>query len=190
MLEGTVYWSLKAMRNRPVFARDGRIGSISDVYFDDVHWHVRYVVIDTGHPMPQREVLVHPAALARAQPRPDCVDLAWTRAEVEWSPDAETDMPVYRQYGVADVAPHGDPHLRSSEVVMDYAVDALDGPFGHIEDMVADDKDWSITGLVVLAASWTGGRRVTVPPAAVRTIDRPARKVQLRAPRTELRRSA
>src|SRR3954453_1813257 len=101
------------MRNRPVFARDGTIRSITDVYFDDVHWHVRYVVIDTGHPMPQPEVLGHPPPPPRARPRPDCVYLAWTGAEGEGSPDAETDMRVYRQYGVADVAPHGDPHLRS-----------------------------------------------------------------------------
>jgi len=183
-------WSLKAMRNRPVLARDGRIGSITDLYFDDVSWLVRYLVVDTGHSMPQREVLLPPAIIAREQPQEDSVQLAWTRAEVEWSPDADTDMPVYRQYGVADVAPRGDPHLRSSEVVMDYAVEALDGAFGHIADMLADDRDWSLTGLVVFAASWPGGLQVVVPPAAVTAIDRPARKVQLRAPRTELRRSA
>jgi hypothetical protein len=179
-------WSLNAMRNRPVFARDGRIGSVTDVYFDDVLWRVRHVVVDTGHPMPQREVLIPPAAIAHDQPEDESVHLTWGRADVELSPDAGSDMPVYQQLGVVDLAPRGDPHLRSSAIIISYGIEALDGPLGHLDDLLAEDTDWSIASAVILTANWPGGRRVLVAPNAVQDIDRPARKVRLRLTRKDL----
>jgi hypothetical protein len=178
-------WSLTAMRNLPVLARDGRSGFVTDVYFDDARWIVRYLVVDTGHAMPQREVLIDPAAVARDWPGIDAVHLTLSRGDVEWSPDAGIDLPLALQHGIANIRAPGDPHLRSSEVVISYAIDALDGPFGHLEDLLADDRDWSIASLVL--ATWPGGRRVLVPPATVRDIDRPARRVRLSLRRSELR---
>jgi hypothetical protein len=180
-------WSLNAMRNRPVLARDGRIGSVSDVYFDDALWRVRHVVVDTGHAMPQREVLIPPGAIAPDQPEDDSVHLEWRRADVEWSPEAGSDMPRYQQDGVVDLAPHGDPHLRSSAIIISYGIEALDGPLGYLDDLLAEDTDWSIASVVILTANWSGGRRVWVAPNLVQDIDRPSRKVRLRITRKDLR---
>ena len=178
-------WSLNAMRNLPVLARDGRAGFVTDVYFDDARWTVRYLVVDTGHAMPQREVLIAPSAIERDRTGIDAIHLTLERADVEWSPDAGIDLPLSLQDGIADVRPPGDPHLRSSEVVISYAIEALDGPFGHLEDLLADDRDWSIVCLVL--ATWPGGRRRLVPPVAVRAVDRPERKVRLALRRSQLR---
>jgi len=176
------------MRNLPVLARDGRAGYVTDVYFDDARWAVRYLVVDTGHAMPQREVLIDPAAIERDRTGIDAIHLTLSRVDVEWSPDAGIDLPLSLQHGMSDVRPSGDPHLRSSEVVISYAIEALDGPFGHLEDLLADDRDWSIACLVV--ATWPGGRRRLVPPAAVRVVDRPERKVKLGLYRSQLRPAA
>ena len=50
-------------------ATDGNFGSLADIYFDDVHWQVRYFVVDTGIWLPGRLVLISPAS---GSPRPYC----------------------------------------------------------------------------------------------------------------------
>ena len=39
-----------------VTASDGVIGHVKDVFFDDIRWTIRYLVVDTGHWMSGREV--------------------------------------------------------------------------------------------------------------------------------------
>ena len=38
----------KPMESYEINARDGMIGKVKDLYFDDQKWAVRYVVVDTG----------------------------------------------------------------------------------------------------------------------------------------------
>ena len=49
--------SLKGIRGLTVEARDGAIGEVEDLYFDDQSWAVRYYVVDTGKWLPGRKVL-------------------------------------------------------------------------------------------------------------------------------------
>ena len=93
--------SMRALLGDAIVAQDGAIGFIADVYFDDRLWTVRYLVVDTGHPMPRREVLIRPALIAPEQPRNEAIRVYLTRAQVEKCPDADTDRPVYRQYDMA-----------------------------------------------------------------------------------------
>jgi hypothetical protein len=44
------------------------MGFVADVYFDDERWSVRYLVVDTGHVMPECRVLIAPEAVVRDQP--------------------------------------------------------------------------------------------------------------------------
>jgi uncharacterized protein YrrD len=50
--------SFKELRGFAIRATDGRIGTVSDVYFDDNSWQVRYCVIDTGLSVAWCRVLV------------------------------------------------------------------------------------------------------------------------------------
>lgn len=177
--------SLKALLGDTIVAQDGAIGFIADVYFDDEEWIVRYLVLDTGHPMPRREVLIRPALIV---PGPGGrIRVGLRRAEVEKCPDANTDRPVYRQYGMsAKVALCGDAHLRSAEVVLGYGVATLDGDAGQVEDFVIDRRTWAIDGVRVRTSTWLG-KSVPVPPQAVARIARPERKVHLHLTRAALR---
>ena len=40
--------SVKDLASFHLAATDGSIGEVQDCYFDDVHWTVRYLVVDTG----------------------------------------------------------------------------------------------------------------------------------------------
>ena len=57
-----------------------------------------------------------------------------------------------------------DCHLRSSNAVIGYHIEATDGDIGHVEDLVIDDHTWAITHLVVTTSNWWGGHRVLVVP--------------------------
>jgi hypothetical protein len=41
-------------------ARDGEIGRVKDIYFDDQEWAIRYLVADTYKWLPGRKVLLSP----------------------------------------------------------------------------------------------------------------------------------
>lgn len=62
-------------------------------------------------------------------------------------------------------------HLRSAREVESYAIAAVDGDIGHLEDLLIDDDGWIIRYLVVDTRDWLPGRRVLVAPRWVRGID-------------------
>jgi hypothetical protein len=172
-----------------ILARDGDMGLVVDVYFDDERWSVRYLVVDTGHVMPEHRVLIAPGAVVQGQPSDRLIRLRLTRHEVERSPDVRTDLPVAMQFDLTrQRRAAADPHLRSSELVIGYQVQALDGPAGHLRDFVFDDATWSVERLVVDTGRWFGSR-VLLAPASVRSIDWPWRRVNVGLDREAVRQS-
>jgi uncharacterized protein YrrD len=79
-------------------AKDGRIGSVGDLLFDDRSWTIRWAVIDTGDWLPGRSVLLPPSRLAVADLDRSVLRVDLTRAEVRQSPGLSRDMPVSRRY--------------------------------------------------------------------------------------------
>ena len=90
--------SMKSVKGFAIQAEEGKIGEVSDFYFDDEMWVVRYLVADTGSWLSSREVLI--ASVALEQPdweeRTFPVDL--TKDQVERAPSRDTDKPVSRQF--------------------------------------------------------------------------------------------
>lgn len=78
-----------------IAAVDGDIGSVKDLYFDDLTWTIRYLVVDTGSWLPGRQVLISPMSVRR--PELDRIAVELTRDQVQSSPPVETDKPVDRQ---------------------------------------------------------------------------------------------
>jgi sporulation protein YlmC with PRC-barrel domain len=81
-----------------IAATDGDIGGVKDLYFDDLTWTVRYLVVDTGSWLPGRQVLISPISVRSSTT--DRVFVGLTKAEVENSPSIDTDKPVNRQHEV------------------------------------------------------------------------------------------
>lgn len=77
-----------------IAATDGDIGSVNDLYFDDLSWTIRYLVVDTGTWLPGRQVLISPLSVRQVDDK-ILVDL--TRNQVQNSPPVEADKPVNRQ---------------------------------------------------------------------------------------------
>ncbi|HKW93831.1 MAG TPA: PRC-barrel domain-containing protein [Methylomirabilota bacterium] len=79
-----------------IAATDGLIGTVKDLYFDDLSWTVRYLVVDTGKWLPGRKVLISPMSVSSPDLRVD-VAVSLTREQVKQSPPIEADKPVDRQ---------------------------------------------------------------------------------------------
>ena len=90
---------------------DGRVGTVKDFLFDDQSWKVRWMVLDTGHWLPSRQILIHPSAIVpldlnlperRVLPMMSwgdtlAVSVRLTKQQIEASPEAREDEPVTKQ---------------------------------------------------------------------------------------------
>jgi sporulation protein YlmC with PRC-barrel domain len=57
-----------------------------------------------------------------------------------------------------------DAHLRSTNPVSGYHVQASDGEIGNVEDFIIDDDTWAIRYLIINTRNWWPGKKVIVSP--------------------------
>jgi hypothetical protein len=101
--------AMKDLRGDAIVARDGQIGSVNDVFFDDASWTVRYLVVDTGKWLPGRKVLISPHSVQQEARAADEIAVNLTREQVERSPGIDADQPVSRQFEKAHADYYGYP---------------------------------------------------------------------------------
>ncbi len=63
-----------------------------------------------------------------------------------------------------------DSHLRSTEDVSKYKIQATDGEFGHIEDFIIDDELWTVRYLIIDTRKWWKGKKVLISPEWIDSI--------------------
>ena len=90
--------TIQQLRGLQLAASDGEIGKVREIYFDDEHWQVRYLVVRTGSWLTERDVLIAPQALGEIDPQSGTIAVHLTREQVRNAPPIETDKPVSRQY--------------------------------------------------------------------------------------------
>jgi hypothetical protein len=64
-----------------------------------------------------------------------------------------------------------DSHLRSTDAVHGYHVEATDGEIGHVDGFVIDDQTWSIRYLQVATRDWLPGKKVLISPQWVERLN-------------------
>jgi len=79
-------------------SHDETIGKVKDIYFDDRHWTVRYLVVSTGTWLISRQVLLSPYALVTVNGDHRNIVANLTKKQIEDSPSLDSDKPVSRQY--------------------------------------------------------------------------------------------
>lgn len=67
-------------------AKNGSVGNIDDVYFDDNEWKIRYLVTDTSNFLPGRRVLISPASTSKINYERKIIPLSLSKKEIEDSP--------------------------------------------------------------------------------------------------------
>ena len=89
--------SMLELKNYTIGATDGEIGHVTDFYFDDEDWVIRYLVVETGSWLLTRKVLISPYSLLEADWMHKRLPVRISRDQVKNSPDIDTDKPVSRQ---------------------------------------------------------------------------------------------
>jgi sporulation protein YlmC with PRC-barrel domain len=171
-------WDVSALKDFGIVARDGVLGKVSDVLFEDDTWQVRWLVVDIGTWLSPRKVLVHRSDLGTPVIATRLFPVNLAKRDIEHSHDASADLPVSQQptqgippqssqVGAALVGQKGDGHLRSANTLIGYHIQARDGEIGHLADFVVDDGAWRIRYLQVDTRNWLPARKVLLTPGAV-----------------------
>jgi PRC-barrel domain len=98
--ERAVLRSMTDLKGFTIGATDGDIGQVEAFYFDDASFTVRHLVVDTGGWLGGRKVLISPRALRDVDWDGRRINAALTKAQVEKSPNIDTDQPVSRQHEI------------------------------------------------------------------------------------------
>ena len=195
---------------------DTSIGDVVDMYFDEAGWRSCYLVIETGSLFSGKRSLVPLSYLERADwiarrlalriteaglQSVGCNDLDKNVASqlekhgagyVAWPP------PAHKPEGSTAQVPLGDPNdpgtddvgkplLRSAKEVVGYAIEATDGPCGHIDDLLIDDATWRIEFLLVNPRNFLPGTPRAVPAPWVEACDWLSHSMRMNVDRDRIR---
>ncbi len=108
----------KDLLGMAIVATDGIMGDIEDFYFDDTHWTIRYLVVNTGSWLEQHQVLISPHSITRFDLIKHQLQVNLTREQVQSSPDIDTHKPVSRQQETALADHYGFPYYWSFPVLV------------------------------------------------------------------------
>jgi hypothetical protein len=189
-----------------VAAADGKLGKLIDILFDEQTWSISHLVLDGGTWLDRRRVTLPPDTIHHkdwADHRLSVVGLS--REQIVNTPGIETHLPIstaakleeattvnwdiyWTELSVTDHPGQisADPHLRNTQEVTGYHIQAIDGPIGHVADFAVDDEAWTIRYVLVDTRNWWPGKHVLIAPVHVETIDAGSRVVRLGLSRREI----
>lgn len=93
-----MFYTAKSLQNYKLESLNGEIGKVKDFYFDDRHWAIRYLIVDTGNWFNGKQVLISPYALTAVHSEGTIIEINLTKKQLEDAPSLNTDRPVSRQY--------------------------------------------------------------------------------------------
>ncbi len=192
-----MFHELKELVGHNVNTIDGEIGRIRTFLFDDRSWKVRFLVVDVGRWLANREVVLPTAALEHPDWDNKICRVQLTKQQVCESPAVDTEKPVSRQEEIAMEAYYGafgnwissefglsslpayreypvptgeDRHLRSTSHVLGYEVFVPHGGKACLEGFVLDEERWHLSYLDVKLEEWLSNRSLLIPTGWVEGI--------------------
>jgi hypothetical protein len=90
-------WDASVINGYAIEASDGRLGTVTDLLFEDIGWIVRWLVVDTGNWLLGRKVLLPLSALGQPDRALRHFPIKLTMQQIKDSPNVDTDLPVSRQ---------------------------------------------------------------------------------------------
>jgi uncharacterized protein YrrD len=91
----------KTLKGYKLDANDGEVGKVKELYFDDKHWAIRYLVADTGNWLAGRQVLISPYALISVNQESETISVNLNKKQIEESPSLDSDKPISKQFETA-----------------------------------------------------------------------------------------
>jgi hypothetical protein len=102
--------TVESLKHMTIAAIDGEIGTVTDVYFDDHDWTVRYLVAESGGWLSERRVLITPLSVRGVRWDEERIDVLLSRDQVRRSPDIDTGKRVSRQHETSFYDYYGYPY--------------------------------------------------------------------------------
>jgi sporulation protein YlmC with PRC-barrel domain len=102
--------SMQELEEYTIAASDGTVGRVSDFYFDDRAWVIRYLVVDAGNWLKERRVLISPMSIGEASWVTRSLPVSISMEQVKNSPDIDTAKPVSRQHEMLYLGYYGYPY--------------------------------------------------------------------------------
>ncbi|MCF8211571.1 MAG: PRC-barrel domain-containing protein [Rhodoferax sp.] len=90
--------SMQELKEYKMGATDGEVGHVTDFFFDDASWVIRYLVVETGSWLMSRRVLISPYSVLPPDWLHRRLPVRINREQVKNSPDIDTEKPVSRQH--------------------------------------------------------------------------------------------
>jgi PRC-barrel domain. len=87
----------QSLKNLELRARDGVLGKVKDLYVDDEHWTLRYLVVETGTWLNSRKVLVAMSVVDAPDWEASLLPVNLTQDQVRNSPSLDTERAVNRE---------------------------------------------------------------------------------------------
>ncbi|HMA65928.1 MAG: PRC-barrel domain-containing protein, partial [Fibrobacterota bacterium] len=77
---------LKMLQGYRLQAMDGPIGKVDEFYFDEQFWTIRYLVVNTGNWLSDRQLLISPYAIGEISPLEHQISIKLTKRQIADSP--------------------------------------------------------------------------------------------------------
>ncbi len=81
-----------------IHAKDGELGKIDDLYFDDESWAIRYLTVETGSWLSGKSVLISPYSIMEVDWQAKKIHVLLDKKQVENSPSLNVHQTVSRQH--------------------------------------------------------------------------------------------
>jgi len=174
-----------------VAAPDGEIGRVTDVYFDEQRWTVRYLVVDTEDWPTGGRVLIASNSVRGIDWDRNLVRTELTRFQIGASPNIDPHSPAGPLCPLGNArGGHGKAQmgaqLRSLKDVAGYQLLTSYDCVGRVEDFILDNASWTIRYFVIDTNNWLPGRHVVIPPQWSRGVDWMERLVNVEISRSSV----
>jgi hypothetical protein len=98
-MEKVMLVNLEELNGSTIHAVDGEIGQVTDVYFDDRHWTIRFMVVDISPWVPLSEkTLISPISLLEYDIKEQQLNVSITKDKVKNSPQIDEHETVSREF--------------------------------------------------------------------------------------------
>jgi len=89
---------VRSLKGLKLKARDGDVGALKQVFFDDRDWTVRYLVVSTGVWFMGRDVLISPKSVIEVDEETDGLVVALSCQQIKDSPELSAGNAPSREY--------------------------------------------------------------------------------------------
>ena len=86
------------IKNSNLSSTDRKLGRVTDLLFEDNNWSIRYLVVNLGSLLTNRDVLIAPAAIASYDLATNTIATILTSQQAIGSPELDSDRPISREY--------------------------------------------------------------------------------------------